>query len=331
MQSQRVHQAIFHLTDPLPCDISNVMSKKELATKTENVSVAARLVAQAEVAKLVYKPSEDTLVVGSTVIHRSANGLFNLNDLHKASGALPKDRPPSYIRSVAAQRLIKALEKRYGPGVHETVVGGTSPGTYAHKTLAYAYAAWLDDEYMILALEILDEVTNQVVDKVQEAFTALSDKYGEAVALQHKTVAELGQAYKDLNIEKDCNNQLIFAHRDVKKLQPNSPIVHELGLARNNVEHMYFNLDQAQRQLINCYDFLDSLQRSVQQEANQPHVNNYYKKFFKSTVIDPIQSEFPDLKDCITLNVKVLEAAKDYIATASKTVQAPEGGEDGKS
>lgn len=307
------------------------MSKKELATKAENVPVAARLVAQAEVAKLVYKPSEDTLVVGSTVIHRSENGLFNINDLHKASGAGPSKRPPSYMRLEEAQRVIRRLEAKYGPGVHETIVGGAAPGTYVHKHLAYAYATWLDDEYMLLALEILDEATNQVVDKVQEAFTALADKYGEAVALQHKTVAELGQAYQDLNMEKDCNNQLIFAHRNSKKLKHDSPIVHELGLARNNVEHMYFNLDQAQRQLINCYDFLDSLQRSVQQEANQPHVNNYYKKFFKSAVIDPIQSEFPDLKDCIKLNVKVLEAAKDYIATASKTVQAPKEGEDGKS
>ena len=64
MQSQRVHQAIFHLTDPLPCDISNVMSKKELATKVENVPVAARLVAQAEVAKLEehYKTKESLLL-----------------------------------------------------------------------------------------------------------------------------------------------------------------------------------------------------------------------------------------------------------------------------
>lgn len=296
------------------------MSDKTLALSKGNEPVDARLIAQAEVEQLVYKPSEDTLVVGSTVIHRSENGLFNINDLHKASGASQSKRPPNYMRTAEAKRVIARLEAKHGPGIHETVVGGEAPGTYVHKHLAYAYATWLDDEYMILALEILDEATNRMVDGVQTAFQALAGKYGEAVALQYKTVAELGQAYRDLNIEKDCNNQLIFAHRNVKKLKPNSPIVHELGLARNNVEHMYANLDQSQRQLINCYDFLDSLQRSVQQEANQPHVNNYYKKFFQNSVLNPIQSEFPDLKGCITLNVKVLEAAKDYIATASKTV-----------
>lgn len=302
--------------------------KQELANvQAQNLS----LISSANVAKLVYRPAEETLVVHGTVIHCTDSGLYSMNDLHKASGADDSKRPYAFLRTKAAKDFVEALKAEGVENVYETVTGGADPGTYANKLLAYEYATYLDKTFRLKAMIVLDRVTVAQVEQVQVAYQSVVAELGEEKAKLLNTVAELGQAYQDLNMEKDCNNQLIFANRNSKKLKHDSPIVHELGLARNNVEYMYANLDQAQRQLINCYDFLDSLQRSVQQEANQPHVNNYYKKFFKGAVIDPIQSEFPDLKDCIKLNVKVLEAAKDYIATASKTVQAPKEGEDGKS
>lgn len=318
MQRQRVYQAIFHLTDPLPCDTVNRMLKKEISVVKS--SVDGRLLAQAEVAKLVYKPSEDTLVVGHVVIHRSENGLFNINDLHSASGAGSAKRPPNYMRTAEAKRVIARLEAKHGPGVHETVVGGVAPGTYVHKHLAYAYATWLDDEYMLLALEILDEVTNRMVDGVQTAFQALADKYGEAVALQYKTVEELGNAYQTLNREKFYNSELINVHRGDKRLNKNSPVVQELGLARRNVRLMVNSIRDNQNVLTNVFDALESIKYGLEQEMRVQPMNNYYTKLVNTKVLEPIKGELVDLKEQLRLNVKLMNDAEQYMANASNIV-----------
>jgi len=92
-----------------------------------------------------------TLSVGSVPIHQH-DGLYSLNDLHKAGGGDEKHRPNQFLRNEQTQALIAELETARICAVRTRE--GRNGGTYACKELVIAYASWISAEFHLKVIRV---------------------------------------------------------------------------------------------------------------------------------------------------------------------------------
>lgn len=89
---------------------------------------------------------------------RQLDGLFSLNDLHKAAGADKKHQPANFIRLDTTQAMIEELcssEMRIIPT--KTITGrGKAQGTYVCRELVYAYAMWISAKFSLVVIRAFD-------------------------------------------------------------------------------------------------------------------------------------------------------------------------------
>ena len=93
--------------------------------------------------------SADSLpVIAGVEITTDAEGRFNLNALHKASGLGANKAPAQWLRTQTAKSLIAELEKET---VQICIVSdeGRNGGTFAHELLAIEYAGWISPVFRL--------------------------------------------------------------------------------------------------------------------------------------------------------------------------------------
>ena len=94
------------------------------------------------------------------------NGLFCLNDLHKASGGEKKHQPSFFMRNQETTDLIneiKLLDNLEYADVMQRINGGDMRGTYVCKDLVYRYAMWISPKFALLVIRTFDKfVTGEV-------------------------------------------------------------------------------------------------------------------------------------------------------------------------
>lgn len=152
--------------------------------------------------------NQNVPVICEVEITTDAEGRFNLNALHKASGEGEHKRPSKWLATEQAKALISELEKLspnsgLGQEVIKSVKGGTSPGTYAHELLAIEYAGWIKAPFR---LQVNQTFLDFKAGKLQPTFdpvAALNDPeflrgtllgYTEKViALEHKVEEVSGE------------------------------------------------------------------------------------------------------------------------------------------
>jgi len=84
---------------------------------------------------------------------RIYDGLYSLNDIHRAAGCGAGRRPPRFLRTKRAQALIEEIENSSAKRRKAVVIlKGHNSGTYACEELAYAYAMWVSVEYHLAVL-----------------------------------------------------------------------------------------------------------------------------------------------------------------------------------
>ncbi|WP_220432322.1 KilA-N domain-containing protein [Falsirhodobacter xinxiangensis] len=91
-------------------------------------------------------------VIAGVEITTDAQGRFNLNALHKASGLDDHKRPSKWLATQQAQELIAELKGQSpnsGFGVLNVVKGGHAPGTFAAEELAVSYAGWISPSFQL--------------------------------------------------------------------------------------------------------------------------------------------------------------------------------------
>lgn len=89
--------------------------------------------------------------IAEFVIHE-LEGLFSLNDLHKASGGHAKHRPGYFIQNNQTKELVAEIETAGIPAVK--VTEGRGGGTYACRELVIAYAAWISAAFHLKVIRV---------------------------------------------------------------------------------------------------------------------------------------------------------------------------------
>jgi len=96
----------------------------------------------------------NALVIGTCNI-REQDGLFSLNDLHRAAGGEAKHEPNQYMRLDQTRALVAELKsadsRNYEP---VKSVRGRFGGTYACRELVIAYAAWISAAFHLKVIRV---------------------------------------------------------------------------------------------------------------------------------------------------------------------------------
>ncbi|OTA15418.1 DNA-binding protein [Xenorhabdus beddingii] len=87
-------------------------------------------------------------VIAGVEITTDAEGRFNLNALHKASGLGEEKAPAKFFRNKTAKDLISELENQTGQ-ICLVSSEGKSGGTFAHELLAVEYAGWISPKFRL--------------------------------------------------------------------------------------------------------------------------------------------------------------------------------------
>lgn len=95
--------------------------------------------------------SSFALTLGNISV-RQLDGLFSLNDLHKASGSNPSQRPGNFLGIDQTKALIAEIETAEIPAV--TTREGRNGGTYACRELVIAYAAWISATFHLKVIRV---------------------------------------------------------------------------------------------------------------------------------------------------------------------------------
>lgn len=137
-------------------------------------------------------------VICGVDINTDAEGRYNLNALHKASGGDNAKRPSLWLANKQARELIDELSKNscLGQQVVKSVRGGTNPGTFAHELLAVEYAGWISASFRLQVNQTFLDFKTGKLQSTFDPMAALNDaeflrgtllNYSEKViALEHK-------------------------------------------------------------------------------------------------------------------------------------------------
>ena len=104
-----------------------------------------------------------TLFIDDSPI-RVIDGLYSLNDLHRAAGGDSRHQPAFFLRLENTQNLISAIETNPSSAdMHslippvKTILGkGKTQGTFVCKELVYAYAMWISAKFNLLVIRTFD-------------------------------------------------------------------------------------------------------------------------------------------------------------------------------
>lgn len=109
---------------------------------------------------ITQRPHTPALVLGGFTV-RQLDGLFCLNDLHRASGGEDRHQPAKFVRLDQTQSLIAELGN--SPEVASLdgstdlclfTMQGRNGGTYACRELVVAYAAWISAAFHLQVIRV---------------------------------------------------------------------------------------------------------------------------------------------------------------------------------
>lgn len=124
---------------------------------------------------------------------RILDGLYSLNDLHKASGGKKCHQPANFIRLNTTKELIEEIHRssdlRNGDMTQSAnshfakYQGGKNQGTWVCKELVYAYAMWISAKFHLQVIRAFDSQVQQNHPRPMQQAPALDYKPNHNIPL----------------------------------------------------------------------------------------------------------------------------------------------------
>ncbi|GKW25995.1 hypothetical protein PEC311524_35890 [Pectobacterium carotovorum subsp. carotovorum] len=130
-------------------------------------------------------------MIAGVEITTDAEGRFNLNSLHRASGAGKDKIPSEWLRRSSTKELVEQLtvnlrlgqnstsELRRNSALGQEVLkiqkGGVAPGTFAHELLAIEYAGWISPAFRLQVNQTFIDYRTGKLTPVIDPMQALND------------------------------------------------------------------------------------------------------------------------------------------------------------
>lgn len=129
--------------------------------------------------------------ISNVAIRQTENQLFNLNDLHLASGGQKQHQPSNWLRNAQTKEVISELEAQ-GCIATEVINGGKNRGTYVCKELVIHYGMWISAKFSLEVIRTFLEVK-----EAEQAADRLTDEQvGYLYNQVMRICGETGQAYQ---------------------------------------------------------------------------------------------------------------------------------------
>lgn len=100
----------------------------------------------------------NSLIIAGSNISVNAEGLFCINDLHKASGGALRHKPKEWLKSGSVMEMADLILKG-GINPFKTEQGRYG-GTYVCKEMVYSYAMWVSAEFALHVIRTFDRAAS---------------------------------------------------------------------------------------------------------------------------------------------------------------------------
>lgn len=158
------------------------------------------------------------LIVADTSIAINKDGLYSLNDMHKAAliagHATEHHKPANFIRNEGVMAYIAAVESEAHICALKVIKGGKS-GTWAAELVAMKYAGWISPAYEVQVYQVAQALKAGEIAKAvnlsgsKAAKSALDDmRHAKTVEMQLSNVERFRQLFPNLG---DRANQAFAA------------------------------------------------------------------------------------------------------------------------
>ncbi|WP_330926313.1 phage antirepressor KilAC domain-containing protein [Candidatus Sororendozoicomonas aggregata] len=151
-------------------------------------------------------------VIAGVTIYTDAEGRFNLNALHQASGGNPNNAPGQWLRLKSTEELKNELiDSTNCADLHSLPIAkkeGCQGGTFADKLLAISYAGWISPSFHL---------------KVNRVFADYQSGKLQSVAPEESDSHLMARALKVADRQISEKNRLI--HQQQQQIQQDQPKV----------------------------------------------------------------------------------------------------------
>jgi len=149
----------------------------------------------------VVELKQNAPVIGDVSITVDGYSRYNLNSLHKASGAGRHKSPGEWLRNKQTQELVQELiDTEISVSPVDTVKGGKAQGTFAHEILAVSYAGWISPAFQVKVNRVfIDYRTGKLeaVDDSPELLMARALKAADGMIQEKNRLIEQQKASLD--------------------------------------------------------------------------------------------------------------------------------------
>ncbi|MBN3495508.1 KilA-N domain-containing protein [Vibrio neptunius] len=150
---------------------------------------------------------------------RTIDNLFSLNDLHKASGAIPKHAPFRFMRNDQTLELIAEIERSPDLVIGSKVIrGGKQQGTWVCKELVYSYAMWISPKFHLQVIRAFERKPPKLPSPTISHDLSLNDLIYELAKAKHVTTQNIHNHYNSVFNTNAWSQAQGFEHALAKRI-----------------------------------------------------------------------------------------------------------------